>query len=883
MNNWLLITFIFLLLQQLAFGGSKEKAPLQIKAKRLSETIKIDGLLKETVWQNGTCVRDFLQRNPIEGAVPSEKTEVRIAYDENAIYIGARLYDHCPDSILARLSRRDTFEDTDLFGFFIDPYHDKRSGYYFAISAGGTLGDGVLLNDDWDDDSWDGVWEAKANIDDKGWTAEFKVPFSQLRFKPKNQYIWGINFRRDIARKNEEIFLVYTPKDGSGFVSRFAHLTGIQDVEHSNNIELLPYFRTKAEYTNPESGNPFNDGSRYLPGFGADFKIGLSSNLTLNGTINPDFGQVEVDPAVVNLSDVETYFQEKRPFFIEGASIFRFGQGGSRSNWGFNWGNPSFFYSRRIGRTPSGGLPDYDYSDKPDGTKILGAAKLTGKLGDNWNIGAVHAVTAREYARIQTGNSKKSVEIEPRSHFSIARVQKEIDEGYRGVGLMATNTLRNFKDARLEDEMNKQALSLGLDGWTFLDEDRVWVVTAWGGMSQVWANEEQMTNLQQNSRHYFQRPDMQFESLDTSRTSLRGYAGRILVNKQKGNVIFNSAVGFIDPRFDVNDLGFMWRTNVINAHMGLGYKWTKPGQFFRYSEVIGAIFQSRDFDNNVIWSGIWSMWYARFLNYYSFRMNAAYNPSTKNIYRTRGGPVTKNKPGYQFNFFASSDSRKPLVFGLGGSTYYTSQRDWSRQIELDFEWKPLDNIRIAFNPSFRWSDDFSMWVNRFEDKTAAETYGYRYVFADMKYTSLSSSIRLNWTFSPSLSLQFYVQPLISSGDYSRFKYLDRPNSHSFTEFGTGKSTIEYENGTYSADADGGGEAEPMQWSNPDFNTKSLRGNAVLRWEYLPGSTLYLVWTQSRRDFQENTGQFQFNRSLDRMIEAEADNILMVKWTYWWNL
>ncbi len=882
MKYLLLTTFTFLLLQQAVFSGSTEKAPLQIKAKRLSETIQIDGLLNETVWQNGTCVRDFLQRNPNEGAAPTERTEVRIAYDEQALYIGARMYDHCPDSILARLSRRDTFEDTDLFGFFIDPYHDKRSGYYFAISAGGTLGDGVLLNDDWDDDSWDGVWEAKANIDDKGWTAEFKVPFSQLRFKSKENYVWGINFRRDIARKNEEIFLVYTPKDGSGFVSRFAHLTGIQGVEHSNNIEVLPYFRTKAEYTNPAAGNPFNDGSRYLPGFGADFKFGLSSNLTLNGTINPDFGQVEVDPAVVNLSDVETYFQEKRPFFIEGASIFRFGYGGSRSNWGFNWGNPSFFYSRRIGRTPSGSLPGYDYSDKPDGTKILGAAKLTGKLGDNWNIGAVHAVTAREYARIQTANSKESVEVEPRTHYSIARVQKEIDEGYRGIGLIATNTLRNFKDTRLENEMNKQALSLGLDGWTFLDDDRVWVVTAWGGMSQVWANKQQMTNLQQNSRHYFQRPDMGFESLDTNRTSLRGYAGRILVNKQKGNVIFNSAVGFIDPRFDVNDLGFMWRTNIINAHMGLGYKWTKPGNLFRYSEVVSAVFESRDFDNNKVWSGVWAMWYARFLNYYSLRMNTAYNPSAKNIYRTRGGPITKNKPGYQFNLFASSDNRKPLVFGLGGFTYYTSQRDWTRQVELDFEWKPLDNIRVAFNPSFRWSDDFSMWVNRFEDKAAGETYGYRYVFADMQYTSFSSSIRLNWTFSPGLSLQFYVQPLISSGDYSRFKYLDRPNSHSFTEFGTGNSTISYESGTYSADADGDGEAATLEWSNPDFNTKSLRGNAVLRWEYLPGSTLYLVWTQSRRDYQ-NTGQFQFNRSLDRMIEAEADNIFMVKWTYWWNL
>ena len=225
-----------------------------------------------------------------------------------------------------------------MFGFFVDPYFDKRSGYYFALSAGGTLHDGVLMNDEWDDESWDGVWEGKARIDEQGWIAEMRIPFSQLRFKKKDKYIWGVNFRRDISRKNENIYLVFTPKDGSGFVSRFPKLTGLENIDPAKNVEVLPYVRAKGEFTHPENDDPFNSGSKYLPGLGVDLKYGLSSNLTLNATINPDFGQVEVDPAVVNLSDVETFFDEKRPFFIEGSNIFQFGRGGARSNWRFQLG-----------------------------------------------------------------------------------------------------------------------------------------------------------------------------------------------------------------------------------------------------------------------------------------------------------------------------------------------------------------------------------------------------------------------------------------------------------------------------------------------------------------------------------------------------------------
>jgi hypothetical protein len=881
MKYFYLITFVLFTVVGAADFDRPDRNQ-SISAFRIKEPIKIDGILDETVWQNGHGITQLVQRDPEEGAEPTEKTEIRIAYDDQALYIGARLYDSSPESISARLERRDAFSTTDMFGFFIDPYFDRRSGYFFALSAGGTLHDGILLNDEWDDDSWDGVWEGKTSIDDQGWNAEMRIPFSQLRFKKQEEYVWGINFRRDIARKNEIIYLVYTPRNGSGFVSRFPKLTGIENINPAGNWEVMPYVRAKGEFTHPDTGDPFNDGSRYLPGLGVDIKYGLSSNLTLNATVNPDFGQVEVDPAVINLSDVETYFNEKRPFFVEGSSIFAFGSGGSRNNWGFNWGNPGFFYSRRIGRSPQGRLPVHDYRDMPDGARILGAAKLTGKVGNNWNIGAIHAISAREFADIEYEGSQSRVEVEPLTHYSVLRVQKEMNEGFRGLGFISTSAIRDFNDPRLRDDINANAYVFGLDGWTFLDKGRTWVVTTWGGFSHLNGSENRMLRVQTDPGHYFQRPDARSLSPDSSATSLQGYAGRVTVNKQKGNVIFNSALGVVDPGFDVRDVGFMWRTNVINSHIGLGYKWTRPNRISRYTEVIGAVFNSWDFDGLTTWRGVFGMLSTRFVNYYSLNANLAYNPQTCNIYRTRGGPITLNKPGYQVSLQGSSDDRKPLVLGLGYFTYIVSSGEWSRQIELQTEWKPWSNVSVRISPQVEWRNDLTQWVGAFEDNTASETYGKRYVFASLDYVQLSSSLRLNWTFTPQLSLQLYMQPLIVTADYFDYKYLARSKSYDFVRFGDGNSTIDQTDDQIVADPDGEGAAPPLQWSVPDFSSKSLRGNAVLRWEYRPGSALYLVWTQSRSHW-DDAGDFRFNRSVNDMISAKADNILMMKVTYWLNL
>jgi len=876
---------LFLICLASTLSSQTKTDSLRIEAVRAQGAITIDGLLTEPEWQR-PGLTSFTQRLPNEGAAPSQKTEVWLAYDDDALYVAARMFDTAPDSIIEILGRRDVNITADWFQFDIDPFHDRQSGFYFALSAAGAMQDGTLYNDEWNDNSWDGVWEGKAHIDTQGWTVEMRIPYSQLRFHQAKEYVWGVDFSRLIGRKNESDYVVYTPQKGSGFVSRFIDVNGIQNIDPQNDIEILPYVTSRAEFSPHTPGDPFNKGSKYLPGLGGDFKIALGPGLTLNGTVNPDFGQVEVDPAVVNLSDVETYYQEKRPFFIEGANTFNFGQGGSNSFWGFNWGGPTFFYSRRIGRTPQGSLPSYDYADVPLGTHIIGAGKLTGKLGDNWNVGMIHAVTNREYAEIQSGGARQSIEVEPLTYYGVGRIQKDFNGGKEGIGIITTYANRFFDTQNLKDQINSTALVSGLDGWQFLDSDKAYVLTGWGAVSHITGDKTQITALQESSLHYYQRPDAKDVKLDTNATVLNGYAGRFTLNKQKGSWMLNSAIGFINPGFDVDDLGYMWRTDMINYHVAGGYKWTDRTAYYNNVSLIGAIFASYDYAGNKSWQGYWTQYSMEFTNFYQIQLDYAYNPYSMDIRGTRGGPAVLDPVGWEIDWYAASDTRQSITLNLTGFTYQGGGgQQW--QSELDVDFKPAPNIELTLGPSFSRNLFQAYWVGSYADAMALTTYGNRYIFANLDQKTLSANIRLNWTFTPQLSLQLFAQPLISSGAYTNFKAFEQPRTFNFAQYGTGASTIARNvsstgDVSYTVDADGNGPAPAYEFSNPDFNFRSLRGNAVLRWEFKPGSIVYFVWTQSRSD-NENLGDFQFNHSLDRLITAQPDNIFMIKFTYWWNM
>jgi len=630
---------------------------------------------------------------------------------------------------------------------------------------------------------------------------------------------------------------------------------GIDEVTPPPRVEIMPYLTSRAEFSPHATGDPFNDGSRMTPAAGVDARIGLGSNLTLNATVNADFGQVEVDPAVVNLSDVETFFSEKRPFFVEGSSTFSFGQGGQRNNWSFNWPGPTYFYSRRIGRSLSYGAPDGGFADGPVGAHILGALKLTGKAGGNWNIGALSAMTNREQATYQDSlGARWRQEIEPLAFYGVYRAQKEIAQGRQGIGFMSTVAARAFDDPALRDTRNANSVFVGTDGWTFLDASRTWVTTWRGGVSRIAGTTGRLLAVQQSSVHYFQQPDNGHVTVDSAATSMTGAMGRVTLGKQKGNTFVNSSLGFISPSFDLNDLGFLSRTGIVNMHFGGGYDWTKPGRVFRYVELGGAVFRNYDWDGNINWSGVFHFGSVQLKNFYWINWNAAYNPWTVNNRRTRGGPLSLNPPGVQFGINVNSDSRKTWTFGLGSGIYDArSDRNWWAWAELG--WRPAPNVSLSLSPNLSGDITPVQYIGTYGDSTATATFGKDYVFARLRSTELSAGIRLNWTYTPQLSLQLYAQPLISAGKYDQFKQLARPRTFDFTP-----------------------TAAPY---DPDFNFRSLRGNAVLRWEYLRGSTLFFVWTQRRQDV-EDIGDFAFHRSLDRLMQAKADNIFMIKATYWWN-
>ena len=852
---------------------SFSRATPRLIASRVEAGVSLDGSLDEPVWQSAAPITEFVQRDPTEGAAPSQRTSVRVLYDHDGLYIGVELFDTAPDSIVAQLARRDRHVTADRFMVFLDPYHDKRTGFYFAVNAAGTLYDGTLYNDDWDDDTWDGVWDAKVRRTPQGWTVEMRIPYSQLRFERRAQHVWGVNFKREIARNNETDYIVFTPRNGSGFVSRFPDLEGIADVTPARRLEILPYVTAKAAFLDHAAGDPLNDGSEYSPSAGVDLKLGLGSNLTIDATVNPDFGQVEVDPAVVNLSDVESFFQEKRPFFIEGANIFNFGSGGANNFWGFNNPTPDFLYTRRIGRTPQLGVdvPVNGYSDSPEGTHILGAAKLSGKIGD-WSVGTLSAVTQREHATVVDGAGvRSSAEVEPFTYYGAARMLKEFAGGRQGLGLLSTATARDLDDGIARARLNSSAYALGVDGWTFLDSAKTWALTGWLGASHVRGSSEQISALQQNSIHYFQRPDAEHVEVDPAATSLSGFGGRVTLNKQRGRFYSNTAAGFLTPGFEVNDLGFQWTSDVVNAHQVIGYRWRTPTTWYRQINWNASVSHSWDFDGNHVHHMYWSNMNIQLPNYFWMFLGGNYLPDRLNNRRTRGGPLTLNPSGGELFGGFDSDTRKPIVFGLNGSLSRFSQGSndyW--EVGGYVEWKPMDRLSLQVSPSFSRNQTAAQFVGVLDDPAATETFGREYLFAGLDQTTLSSSVRMNWIFSPRLSLEVYAQPLVSTVDYGDLRALARPRTYDFVPSdGVGP------------DPDGSGPTEPARVTANDFTFASVRGNAVLRWEYLPGSTFYLVWTQSRAA-SDDIGSFSFRRALTQIGDARPDNIFLMKVSYWWN-
>lgn len=869
--------FFFLVIPANLTGQDTEE---EVIAVRITYPVKVDALLEEELYSS-TPNQTFIQFNPDNGEPATEKTDVWIGYDNQALYVGARLWESQPDSIIGRMGRRDVSTNSDEFVIAFDSYYDKRSAFYFSINPSGTIGDGTASNDSWFDDTWDGVWEGRAAIDDQGWTVEMRIPFSQLRFNEQDEYIWGVGFSRKIQRRNEQSLNTHLPRGESGIVSHFATLRGIRDIVPPKRLELLPYFTSGYSDLPSQSENPFFEGHDSNVNVGADIKFGIGNNITVDATINPDFGQVEVDPSVINLSAYETYYQEKRPLFVEGASIFSFGTGGPTNRWGFNFWEPDFFYSRRIGRPPQGRVESDGWVDTPQTTSILGAAKISGKFNGGWSLGGLSALTGREYASINENGSISEKEVEPATFYNLLRTHKEFNEGLQGLGVLGTYVLRNFKDLSLRDVLSDNAFALGVDGWTFLNEKKDWVLSGWGGITRVSGTKIRILALQHNSSHYFQRPDAEHVAVDSSAQEMTGYAGRFFLNKETGHLIFNAALGIISPSFESNDMGLAFSTDRINKHIVLGYRWYDPGKIFRFVMLNAAYMSNHDFAGNKTSERVFLFGYAQLLNYWHFNGFMGVGPRTLDPSKLRGGPMVISPAGVFINGGIGSDSRKSVVFGFGGNAGQNERASGSQNWSL-YSWVEIKlgtRANLSFSPNYSASTTSDQYVMSIKDENATEMYGKRYILAQIDQKNLSADIRIDYTFTPTLSLQAYVQPFIAVGAYSHFKEFKQPNSYDFMLYGEEGSTIKDTSGGYILDPTGADNGDAFFVYNPDFNYKALIGNLVLRWEFKPGSTLYAVWTRDGADYS-NPGNFNFSRDLSHLLEATSDNILTIKLSYW---
>ncbi len=860
------------------------KSARTITAVRASEKVILDGVLNDRVWEAALPATEFTQRDPDEGKPATERTELRVAYDDFNIYFGVRLFDTEPQKIVRQLSRRDNYADADTFTIQISPYHDRLTGAVFEVSAAGVQRDAIVSNDVFTDYSWEGVWESSVQVDELGWCLEIRVPFSQLRFPRAERQVWGINAARFIHRKNESVWLQLVPKTENGLASRMDDLAGIDGIEAHKHLDLMPYVVGRSEFVEPSSrNNPFNDGSRFFGSTGLDIKYGISSNFTLDATVNPDFGQVEVDPAVVNLSAFETFFPEKRPFFLEGANIFNnFGRGGSNNFWGFNRQEPNLFYSRRIGRPPQR-TAEGDFVDSPTATTILGAGKLTGKTRSSWTFGLVEAVTGREYAKTLQADQRFRVEVEPLTNYFVGRVLKEKNRG--GFGFLATGVQRDLSLPALRDLLPGRAYVAGGDGYFYLDSDKEWVVTGKLAGSWMKGNAAAIDNLERSSQHYFQRPDARHVRLHPGATSMQGWTGSVNLNRQRGNVTFNASLWGTSPGFESNDVGFQTGGDIAGTHAVVLYRKPSPDRWTRSRYAWAAKWTTWNFARQIQGNGWNGEAGFTTMSYWSFWFNGGGNWPGQDDRLTRGGPAAIGLAGGFLNLGGYSDSRKKISLN-----YYYGQGSnraggWNKQGNVGMNLKPSSSFTISTGPSVNRSRGIAQYVQSVTDTTAVHTYGNRYVFADIDQFQVSMTTRVNWTLSPRMSLQVFAQPLISVGDYWDFKEFARPKTFSFSRFGYDIGSISAsanaspgEKRKYTVDPDGDGPGLPFTFDDPDFNLKSLRINAIFRWEWKLGSTLYFVWTENRED-KSNPGQFS-TQDIGRLFTAHANDIFLVRLAYW---
>jgi hypothetical protein len=887
----ILITTLFIF-SIFLFSGGQIPGKKNYKATQVTSAPVIDGVLDDQVWEQGEWIDDFTQFEPYNGQKTSQRTGFKIIFDDDNLYVGIKAYDTYPDSIVKRLTRRDNV-DGDMAGVVFDSFHDLRTGFLFGASVGGVKFDQMLTNDGENEDtSWDPNWWVKTSINDEGWIAEMKIPFSQLRFEKNSDEVWGLEVFRTLYRKQEMGFWQHIPKDSPGLVHMFGEMSGIEKVKPRKIFDVTPYGVAKAETFKKEEGNPFLEkGNKLNLNGGLDAKIGITNNMTMDLTLNPDFGQVEADPSVVNLSAYETFFEEKRPFFIEGNNIISFGIGIGDGGIG----NDNLFYSRRIGRRPQGSSYNYygyndtihGYTDIPINTSIIGAAKITGKTKNGLSVGFLDAVTAEEMAEVDTAGERSFQTVEPLTNYLAARLQKDYKDGNTIIGGMVTMVNRSMNNitlvgnetGNLINRIPGSAFAGGID-FTQYFKDKTYMFNVNAAFSQIKGSGLAMIQAQRSSARYFQRPGSHI-SLDSSRKSLSGNGGRIQFLKAgSGHWRYLAALLWKTPGFEINDMGYQREADELFGVVWVGYRLWEPKSFYRSVNLNYNQYSSWDFAGNHLFDGGNINGYINLKNYWGINFGTEFSFNVLSNTLLRGGPVMK-MPGSANQWFGLySDDRKKLIYGFSFQQYNAfKNRSHSTSFSPQLTYKPTNTLVISVSPSY---------YTLFNELQYVSQTGYngndRYIFASIDQKTLSMSLRVNFNLSPDLTLQYWGQPFIASGKYYDFKCITNPMASEYTDrfsvFDPDNQICLVDNSYYTIDEDRDGNTD-YYIGKPDFNVQEFLSNLVVRWEFNPGSTVYLVWSQSR-NYYKGFGEMDFLNDIGDLFDRDNNvphNVFLVKFSY----
>ena len=871
----LLITVVFALFSPAVFSQPDEK-PKFTGEKRIYHTVRIqsekpgiDGILDDACWREGEWAGDYRQHMPAEGAPPSQKTEMKILYDNENIYVAIRAYDNEPERIDRQMARRDE-RVGDIVGVNFDSYYDHRTGFEFNLTAAGSKIDLVMTNDDFDT-NWNPVWDGKVGPMDSGWVAEMQIPLSQLRYGKQEVQIWGLHTWRWLNRNMESDQWNLIPRDYAGLLYYFGELHGLENLPNVRRQEFMPYTVGKIKTYPKEEGNPFADGFDPSVSVGLDGKFGIGSNFTVDYSINPDFGQVEADPSELNLTAFETYFQEKRPFFIEGRNIFDLG-----------FEDNQLFYSRRIGHAPvySPEVGDSEYIHQPENTSILGALKLSGKTSKGLSVGIVESLTSREYAKISSPDGDYKKVSEPLTNYFVGRLQQDINQSNTMIGGMFTSTYRDINHDYL-NHINKSAITGGLDFRHYL-KNKTFFIDFKALASQVSGSTEAITSLQRESSRYFQRPDAPHLKLDTTATQLAGMGGSLeIIKGANGKWRYGIGTHWSSPGLELNDLGFQNNADMILEGQVVSYVENTPKGIFRTYELGITQLNLWNFGGEYLQSS-WEL-ETEFLFSNKWELHAQIERDGKSLDTRllRGGPGVYVYGETGLDVFMMTDNSKNISLGLGFEKEFSDDNlSYRNEIHTEINWKVTTSLQIT--PEFTFNKNRSEY-QYISDNDFGDLGNYLLGRLDRKTYEIT--LRLNYAITPNFTIQYYGSPYITMGKYSRFKTLADPDTKSVSDvFRTFDSyELQYNPEIRMYGIYDGINPEPLEsFPNPDFNFRQFRSNLVARWEYRPGSALYLVWTHSRTSSEDVTNS-HFGNNLNRLFRERAENVFLIKFSYWFSL